>query len=89
MPSPSAGFHVTSRSQYLPRVINSIWMCGILRGSPKKASEHYGLLASMIVIYSAGRRAGLTENLHLWTRPDRGSREGYWLGKLSKTGFFF
>lgn len=44
-------------------------------------------MALITVTYSAGRRAGLTESLHIWTRPDRGSREGYWLGKLSKTCF--
>lgn len=89
MPNSSAGLHVTTKSQFLPRINNFIWVCGILRGNPTKASEHYGLLALMIVIYSAGRRAGLTENLHLWTWPDRGSREGYWLGKLAKNLFFF
>lgn len=46
-------------------------------------------MALKIETYSAGRRAGLTENLHIWTRPDRGSRQGYWLGKLSKTCFLF
>lgn len=54
----------------------------------QKRHRTYFLLASIIVTFSAGRRAGLTEDLHLWTRPDRGSREGYWPGKLSKNLFF-
>lgn len=53
----------------------------------QRHTEHCGLMASILVTYLAGRQAGLTESLHIWTRPDRGSIEGYGWGNCQKPVF--